>query len=168
MQEEKEKGVQQSSESQSTDRGRENNPDTRGDVNTGLRILIIDDMKTFLTIIGSGLKRLGQTVFVAQSGREGMQILETDPVDVVVCDLGMEEMDGWEVAQAVRDRCERKGVAKIPFVLLSGWGSEVDDQARLSRSGVDMALQKPVEITCLMQCLREVVGRSSVTDGEKP
>lgn len=164
MHEEKEKEVQQISGSHSADGGHKNHPDTPGDVIGDLRILVIDDMRTFLTIIGSGLKRLGQTVFVAQSGREGMQVLETDSVDVVVCDLGMEEMDGWEVAQAVRDLCKRKGVAKIPFVLLSGWGLEIDDQARLSLSGVDMVLQKPVEITCLMQCLREVVGRSSVKD----
>ncbi len=154
--------------SQASDRGLENCRGTCGDVNTGLRILIVDDMKTFLTIIGNGLTRLGQTVFVAQSGREGMLILETDSVDVVVCDLGMEEMDGWEVAHAVRDLCERKGIAKIPFVLLSGWGSEVDDEARFSRTGVDMVLQKPVEITCLMQCLREVVGRCSAKDPERP
>lgn len=157
-------GSQQTPESRSSDRGRDNGVGVCTE-NVGLRILIIDDMKTFLTMIDNGLKKLGQTVFVAPSGQEGIRILEANPIDVVVCDLGMEEMDGWEVAHAVREICEVRGIPKIPFVLLTGWGAEVDDDGRLAGSNVSMVLKKPVEISGLLQCLRELVGRGWADNG---
>ncbi|MBI5251947.1 MAG: response regulator [Desulfomonile tiedjei] len=122
-----------------------------------LSILFIDDMKPLVTIMENGLEKLGHRVFSALSGREGLEIFRSNPVDVVLCDLGMEGMDGWEVGEAIRKACEEKGVPKTPFILLTGWGYDQGYQERLVDSGVDAILEKPIEIEKLIEVLGSVV-----------
>ena len=124
-----------------------------------LNILFIDDMKPLVTIMENGLEKYGQKVFSALSGREGIEIFRSNPIDVVVCDLGMEDMDGWQVGKAIMTECRDKGIPKTPFILLTGWGYDQGYQERLAESGVDAILEKPIEIDKLMRILQNVVAR---------
>jgi CheY-like chemotaxis protein len=121
-----------------------------------LNILFIDDMKPLVTIMESGLEKCGQTVFSAVSGGEGIEIFKSNPIDVVVCDLGMEGMDGWEVGKAILDECRERGIPKTPFILLTGWGYDLSYQEKISESGVDAILEKPIEIDKLMDILQNI------------
>jgi CheY-like chemotaxis protein len=121
-----------------------------------LSILLIDDMKPLVLILENGLKRLGQTVFTALSGEEGIEVFQNHDVDVVICDLGMEGLSGWDVGLAVKEICEKRHKPKTPFVLLTGWGCDADDHANLASSGVDMVLEKPIDIPHLLQILGEI------------
>jgi len=120
-----------------------------------LRILLIDDMEALLFTLGSGLRQYGHLVCTARSGQEGIEMFETNPIDVVICDLGLEDMDGWQVGERIREIC-REGVrAKPPFILMTGWGLDISVQKKISASGVDMVLEKPVEIPDLIEAVQQ-------------
>jgi PAS domain S-box-containing protein len=123
---------------------------------THFRILIIDDMKPVLKLLESGLRKHGETVFTASSGREGLDLIERTPLDVIICDLVMPAMNGWEVGAAVRAFAQRKGIPKPLFILLTGWGGQLEEKERMTDCGIDGALEKPVEVLQLLKYLREV------------
>ena len=87
-------------------------------------------------VLGDGLSELGQTIFTASSGIEAIEIFKTTPVDLVLCDLGMPEMNGWQVASAIKSICAEKGMPKTPFVLITGWDREVTEDNMAAQSGV--------------------------------
>ena len=120
------------------------------------RILLIDDMKSLALLLQAGLQQRGHTVFVAFSGEDGIEIFDREELDVVVCDMGMEEMNGLEVSRAVREICGKKGIPRSPFILLTGWGAALDRDA-ISDAGVDRVIAKPVEVPTLEEIAREVI-----------
>jgi CheY-like chemotaxis protein len=130
-----------------------------------VRILIIDDMRSFVLILENGLQKRGYTVFAAYSGHEGLAIFDKTPIDVIVCDFGMEEMSGAEVARGVSETCARKGVPKSPFILLTGWGAEVDNSDELRRMGVDRIVAKPVAIARLVEIIQELAADRHAVGG---
>jgi CheY-like chemotaxis protein len=124
-----------------------------------LIILLIDDMKSLALLLQAGLQQRGHTVFAAFSGREGIEIFEKELPDVIICDMGMEEMNGLEVSQAMGEICEQKEIPTRPFILLTGWGAAMAEEA-LSHTGVDRVIAKPVEVAALAQMVQEVVGNT--------
>ena len=122
-----------------------------------LRILAIDDMQLLLSMLKEGLTEQGQTVFTALSGREGLELFKNRPVDLVICDLGMPELNGWQVGKAIKKICKDKGVPKTPFILLTGWAGQFDEEEKMIESGVDAIVEKPVDITKLVEIIRDVV-----------
>ena len=123
-----------------------------------LRILLIDDMKSLALLLQAGLQQRGHTVFTAFSGKDGIELFDKEELDVVVSDMGMEEMNGLDVSRAVREICEKKGIPKSPFILLTGWGAAMDDE-ELSNGGVDRVIAKPVEVSTLAEIVYEVIDR---------
>ncbi len=122
-----------------------------------LRILAIDDMQLMLSMLKEGLTDQGQTVFTALSGREGLELFKNKPVDLVICDLGMPELNGWQVGKAIKKICKDKGVPKTPFILLTGWAGQFDEEQKMIESGVDAIVEKPVDIIKLVEIIRDVV-----------
>jgi signal transduction histidine kinase len=113
-----------------------------------LRILVIDDEGTVREALADSLAEDGHTVVQAGSGAEGLARLgDGTPVDVVVTDLGMPEMNGWDVARAVRAR-----YPGLPVGLLTGWAValEIGDE---ERRGVDFVLAKPYTTEALRAAL---------------
>lgn len=127
----------------------------------GLKILVVDDMKDVANMLEDGLSELGHEVFTALSGRKALDIFERTPVDVIVCDLGMPEMDGWEVGEAIKKMCAEKGQPRTPFILLTGWGQQAEVEAKIAASGVDRVVQKPISLSQLTETLKQVVGQAS-------
>jgi CheY-like chemotaxis protein len=126
-----------------------------------LRILVIDDAESTVNILKEGLEHHGQTVFTALSGYEGLEVFGREPVDVVICDLGMPELSGWQVGRAVRHISQETGRGTTPFILLTGWGDQFDG-GKISESGVDAVIQKPIDFDGLMQVIRDVLEKSLV------
>ncbi|MGB6064759.1 MAG: PAS domain S-box protein [Desulfomonilaceae bacterium] len=122
-----------------------------------LKILAIDDMQLLLSMLREGLTECGQTVFTALSGREGLELFKQKPVDVVICDLGMPDLNGWQVGKTIKNLSKEKGLPKIPFVLLTGWAGQFNEEEKMIESGVDAIVEKPVDITKLMEIIRDVV-----------
>ncbi len=126
-----------------------------------LRLLLIDDVEPVVLMLREGLEELGQVVYTATSAKDGIGIYSQTPVDVVVCDLGMPEMDGWQVGKAIKDICTEKGIPKTPFILLTGWSEQLDDPGRMAAAGVNRVLGKPVVLTELLQAVRDLAGRET-------
>jgi PAS domain S-box-containing protein len=122
-----------------------------------LRILVVDDMIPVLRQLEQGISKMGQTVLPALSGAQAIEIFRETPVDAVVCDLGMPGMNGWQVCKAMWEICEQKGMAKPPFIIVTGWGGQLAEEDKILESGVDAVLEKPVDTRALMEKISELV-----------
>jgi two-component system, cell cycle sensor histidine kinase and response regulator CckA len=132
-------------------------PSTEGKAPGALRILLIDDAEPVLDLLAEALREKGQIVLSATSGRAGIEIFRENDIDVVVCDLGMPLMNGWEVAGTIREICRQKGIPRKPFLLLTGWGGQMEELDRIAESGVDRVIEKPVAVPCLLSTIRDAV-----------
>lgn len=125
-----------------------------------LNILVIDDMEPLLELLEEGLAHFGHTVTTALTGIDGLDLYQRGHFDLVVCDLGIPGLDGWEVAQHIRALCEKRRVHKTPFILLTGWGEHLEESRRVEESGVDRVVSKPVDIAELLEILKDVVDKA--------
>ena len=129
-------------------------PDTKtGDVRLDkTRVLVVDDNVDAGDTLAVILDMLGAEVRVARNGAEALQTFTAYKPSVVLLDIGMPGMNGYEVAQAIRSR-----FASHPSILvaLTGWGQE-DDRRRASEAGFDHHLLKPAEIDALQKLLSDI------------
>jgi PAS domain S-box-containing protein len=131
-----------------------------------LTILVIDDVQPVLTMIKDGLTAYGQTVLVALSGKDGLETFRKNQVDLVISDLGMPGMNGWEVGRAIRAHCRKRGIPKTPFVLLTGWGGQIRERKKIVESGVDGVVEKPIDIPEMLGTIRNVMETCQGNDGK--
>jgi len=116
------------------------------------RILVIDDEQDILDLVADILDANGFTVDTARCGSLGLVKLAENRFDLLLCDVGMHEMNGWEVVERVRKTDPVTGV-----VLVTGWGSTLsEDDAR--HKGVDAILGKPFEMRTLVGTVERVLG----------
>ena len=124
-----------------------------------LRILCIDDDRAVRKGLKQILERDGHRVVDTESGERGVKAIEQamqekEEFDVVITDLGMPDMDGWEVAEQVKKR-----TADTPVLLLSGWGNLMTADEKESQL-VDAVLAKPPRINELRQVLQAMSAKS--------
>ncbi len=91
------------------------------------------------------------TVKVASDGSQGLQLCRRERFDVVLTDLGMPEMSGWEVAKAVKEIDSNTTV-----LLITGWGVEMEEE-KLKESGIDRVLAKPVKLGDLLNLVSGII-----------
>lgn len=127
------------------------------DLDVPTKVLIVDDDQLVLEVLASLVAIGGHRVVTANRGREAVRMLGEETFDVVITDLGMPEMSGWEVAREVRERSPETGV-----VLLTGWGASIDE-AEEKNGLVDLILSKPVRVNDLLAGITRVK-RSRRTD----
>ncbi|MFW9998000.1 MAG: ATP-binding protein, partial [Candidatus Odinarchaeota archaeon] len=82
-----------------------------------LRILVIDDSEPIVRMLRGGLERFGQKVFTATSGDKGTAVFEQESPDLVICDLGMPGMNGWEVGKKIKEVCSAREAPKPSFIM---------------------------------------------------
>lgn len=126
-----------------------------------LRILVIDDSRQIVTLLKEILEGYRQKVLGACSGEEGLDLFNKNEVDVVICDLGMPGMSGWQVGKRLVSSCRQRGIPKIPFILLTGWGGQSLEQDKLTESGVDGIMEKPVDMRKLIGLISSVTPDST-------
>lgn len=119
------------------------------------RFLIADDNDRIAGLLERGLNRLQQTVYRAGSGRQTLELFRKHEVDIIICDLGMPEMNGWVVGKRIKRYCAKRGLDKPPFVLCTGWGLEAEDEERIKESGVDHVAKKPLKFKDLVEIIRK-------------
>lgn len=113
-----------------------------------LRVLVIDDEEEVRALLGEMLAADGHDVVEAASGVEGLGCLDGQRgIDVVLSDLGMPGMTGWEVARAVKARHP-----ELPVVLVTGWGEDPVGRPE-DRKAVDVIIAKPVTSVSLRAAL---------------
>jgi PAS domain S-box-containing protein len=129
--------------------------DTRQPLDFSLNILVVDDMLPILETINEALTSRNQKVFTANSGEEALEIFSSQHIDLVLCDLGMADMNGWQVNERIEIICRLKGIPKPPFVLLTGWGREINGTSD-EHSRIDHVIEKPVDFNDLLKFLHKV------------
>lgn len=125
------------------------------------RVLLISEDESMLTGLEKGLKRLDQKTFVAWSGQMGLQVLEDQALDAVVCDLALPDMSGWDVSTAITEICDRKHVPRPPFILLSERLDQIDEDDTVSRMEVDRIAERSVSPEELLEIIAEEARRGS-------
>lgn len=130
------------------------------DTEQRLTILVIDDMEAITDLMKKSLTTYGHAVLTALSGEEGIEIFKENLADVVICDLGMPGMNGWEVGQKVSAICQERRVPKTPFILLTAWAGQETETQKIARSCVDAVIGKPVRIETVYEVVRQVVEKS--------
>ena len=127
------------------------------------RLLIIDDDADFAASTRAALEAQGYVVSWARSGREGLEVLGTEPPDLVILDVMMEhDWAGYEVNQAVRYGSGFEGVRHIPILMVSS--IPVDPATRFAGAGEmgmvcpDAYMTKPLEIGAFLAKVRALVG----------
>ena len=113
------------------------------------RILIVDDSRDGGESMTVLLRVLGAEVELVHSGRAALQSVEQSRPDVVLLDIGMPGMDGYEVARRIRANSANRG---IMLIALTGWGQE-EDRQRSAAAGFNHHLVKPADIDQLRQLL---------------
>ncbi len=108
------------------------------------KILVIDDDQDSLATIRELLNNsLSETiVFTAQSGQEGLGIVRKEDLDVILLDIVMPDMDGYEVCTTLK---AEESTANIPVIMLTGLETDLDIRAKSLNSGADAFLSKPVK-----------------------
>jgi PAS domain S-box-containing protein len=117
----------------------------------GQRVLVVDDNADAAGTLEMLLKSLGYETRVVYGGAEALRVAAEFRPDVVMLDIGMPGLDGYEVAR--RLRAMKKGAA-LRIVAVTGWGQESDRQ-RSREAGFDVHLVKPVEPADLVRVLDE-------------
>lgn len=104
---------------------------------SAVRVLVIDDEDHVREILADMLRVEHHQVVVADRGVEGLERFRREAFDLVMTDLAMPGMSGWQVAQAIKALRP-----EVPVVLVTGWGVEVPAD-ELRASGVDRVMAKP-------------------------
>lgn len=112
------------------------------------RILVVDDLWPAAHILATVLRSRGQKVRKAGSGAEALAMIEREKPELILSDISMPEMTGYELAQAIRRRPEWND---IWLVAVTGYGQESDKKAA-NEAGFNDHLVKPISITNL-ECL---------------
>jgi CheY-like chemotaxis protein len=120
-------------------------------------ILVIDDKEEIRTLIKAVLGNFGFNVLEADNGRMGVQMLREQKPDLVICDVNMPGMDGYETLGAVR---ESSTTAPIPFILMTGLVSR-DGFRRGMVCGADDYLVKPFTTDELIEAVMSRLARQT-------
>lgn len=115
------------------------------------RILVVDDMPASAHLIARMLTLLGQEVVTANNGRDALEAFQAMPTDIVVSDIAMPGMDGYELARRIRQKADRSSVT---LIALTGFGQD-HERDRARTAGFDLHLVKPVTIDALRQAVAE-------------
>lgn len=121
-------------------------------------VLVIDDDRSFNHVICNFLKDEGYYAEAAFDGLEAMQVFRPHAFDVVMTDVAMPNMNGWELIAALRIREPR-----IPIVLMTAYQSGMWSEHQLRKSGVATVLNKPFPLERLLSVLEEL---TRLTNGE--
>jgi len=119
-----------------------------------LSVVVIDDNGDVRDTLADLLRLEGHRVHVAADGRSGVELVRTVRPDAVLCDLGLPDMDGCDVARAVRSDAAIAGTA---LIALSGF-AHPDDVQRAQDAGFDAHLLKPPSIDELGEALARAAG----------
>jgi CheY-like chemotaxis protein len=119
---------------------------------TGLRILVVDDNKDTADTAAILLGHFGHLVRVAYSGPEALEAVLAYRPNVVLLDIGLPGMDGYEVARRIRAIPECKGVR---LIAMTGYGQDTGRQ-RSKQAGIDAHLTKPVDLEQVEELLERL------------
>ena len=127
------------------------------------RILIVDDNESNRDVLSRRLRRYGYAVDVAVNGREALEVIETCPYDLVLLDIMMPELNGYEVLERLKADDQHQ---HIPVLMISAV-DEIESVVRCIELGADDYLPKPFNPTLLRARVQSSLARKRIYDAER-
>lgn len=126
-------------------------PSTR---NLQLSVLVVDDVPDVTEMIALFLKHAGYDVATADSATMALQLAGKKAFDLIISDIGMPEMNGYELAESLRTLTDYRST---PIIAVTGY-SEYDDRARALQAGFNAHLTKPIDPSRLLDLMNQLLG----------
>jgi len=120
------------------------------------KILVVDDEPTFVKLISQTLTHKGYEVLTAGDGQEALRLLFANKPDLVLLDVKMPKMDGWQTCSRIRE------LSDVPIVMLTGKQKSEEDIVRGLDHGADDYLIKPVGSRELVARVRAMLRRAEL------
>ncbi|HEX8140624.1 MAG TPA: response regulator [Pyrinomonadaceae bacterium] len=114
--------------------------------------LVVDDAPDVTEMLALFLQHAGYETVMAFSAQEALEAVRDGRFDVIVSDIGMPGMSGYELAEAVR---ALDGYAEVPMIAVTGF-SAFDDRGRALKSGFNAHLTKPVNPASLLELIQRL------------
>ena len=114
-----------------------------------MRLLLVEDHLDTAQTISRLLRSAGFTVTMASDVASASAAAEGEPFDVVVCDLGLPDGDGYELMRRIR------AIRSVPGIAMSGYGMN-EDRRRSREAGFSEHLVKPIDVPQLIAAIRRV------------
>lgn len=132
----------------------------------GKKILIIDDDQVIVKYLERFLTDNGYEISVAADGREGVDMIQKNPPDIILLDVMMETLfSGFEVLRKLK---QNETLKEIPVIGISGMADEINVRYDPQRDGdyfsPDAFLEKPVDKDLLLKTINELVEKSETAD----
>jgi two-component system chemotaxis response regulator CheY len=125
-------------------------------VAAAFKVLVVDDQLTMREVTRLALQEIGvRHILDAENGKQALQVATTQPLDMIISDFNMPELDGLGLLRAVRGH---PAVRKLPFILVTGRG----DNALVvsaAQAGVNNYIVKPFTSEMLREKMEAVVGK---------
>jgi DNA-binding response OmpR family regulator len=117
------------------------------------KVMVIDDEKSLAELLEVNLQFEGFSVTKASSGVEGLNIIENDHPDIIILDVRMPGLDGFEVCQRLKKNDETR---HIPVVMVSAYAQEADIQKGLD-AGAAAYIKKPFDVLHVVETIRKIL-----------
>ena len=129
---------------------------------SGVKVLVVDDAPDTLDVLEQILKYSGASTLTASSAGKALDLLDQERPDVIVSDIGMSEVDGFELMRRIRRRAAAAGGA-IPAIALTAFTRQ-EDRSKALQAGFTDYLAKPVEAGSLVARIVQVLGQRGRTE----
>ncbi len=133
-----------------------------GSLTTNKTILVVDDSPTVRKLISGKLEKCGHEVYCSGDGLEALEMLNTLKPDLILLDINMPRMDGYQTCKAIRNLPD---IAKVPVVMISGKDGFFD-KVRGKMAGTSAYITKPFGPETLMKTIESVFTASATEENE--
>ena len=124
-------------------------------------ILVIEDNKNMRKLICATLKQNGYSTFEAEDGEVGLDVLDTTHIDLIICDIMMPNMDGYEFTETLRD-----GHCETPIIIVTA-KEQLEDKKKGFSIGADDYMVKPIDFEELILRIGAILRRSKIVNDQK-
>jgi len=125
-------------------------------------ILVVDDNEDSLDLISEVLAGAGYDVIRASSGPQAIQILQNTPLDLVILDIMMPDMNGFAVLEIIRSM---PGLKTLPVIIETAYPSQ-EHGHRVVDSGLEFMLAKPLDLELLVTIVEKYLDNSTIKAGQ--
>jgi CheY-like chemotaxis protein len=121
------------------------------------RILLVEDNEMNRDMLSRRLQRRGYEVIIAIDGREGVAMAQSESPDLILMDMSLPVIDGWEATRALKSS---PGTKDLPIIALTAHAMSTDRE-RAMEAGCDDYDTKPIELTRLLAKMEALIERSA-------